>query len=265
MQKGAADGILMRMSSTNTTRCALITGGARRVGRAVAVRLADAGYDIAITYLTSVDETAHVVSQIQTIESDGRRRRALAIRADLTDPINASEDVSRQIQDQFGRLDVLVNSASIYEPTDFTDIDLISMRRMFAIHVEAPLLLSHRLATLLAANPTPGRIINMSDLLAERPWSQYMAYCATKAALSSLTMSLARQLAPRVTVNAIAPGVVEWPDDFPPHERDQYLQRVPLRRPGCADDVAELVHFLATSGSYITGQVIHLDGGRSIT
>ena len=110
-----------------------------------------------------------------------------------------------------------------------------------------------------------GRVINMVDLLAERPWPQYMAYCASKAALANLTLSLARELAPEVTVNGIAPGVVEWPADYPEAEKEKYLKRVPLGRAGTPQDVANLVHFLATEGSYITGQIIRLDGGRSIT
>src|SRR4029079_15139280 len=103
-----------------------------------------------------------------------------------------------------------------------------------------------------------GHIVNMVDLLAERPWPQYLAYCATKAALANLTLGLARELAPEVTVNGIAPGVVEWPAGFPDEEKHKYLNRVPLARAGTAEDVATLVYFLATEGSYITGQIIRL-------
>src|SRR6185369_5639982 len=114
------------------------------------------------------------------------------------------------------------------------------------------LLLCQKFQPLLRA--ARGHVINMIDLLAERPWPQYMAYCASKAALANLTLSLARELAPEVTVNGIAPGVVEWPNDYPQAERDKYLKRVPLNRPGTPQDVANLVHFLATGGSYMTGQ-----------
>ena len=105
----------------------------------------------------------------------------------------------------------------------------------------------------------------MVDLLAERPWPRYVAYCASKAALANLTLGLARELAPQVTVNGIAPGVVDWPDDFPESDQEKYLKRVPLARPGSPRDVAEAVLFLCTAGSYITGQILRLDGGRSIT
>src|SRR5207245_3934090 len=107
-------------------------------------------------------------------------------------------------------------------------------------------------------------IVNMIDLLAARPWPEFLAYSASKAALGSLTRGLARALAPDVTVNGIAPGVVEWPEDYPQGEREKYLKRVPLSRPGTPEGVANLVHFLVSEGSYITGQIIPLDGGRSI-
>jgi pteridine reductase len=132
-----------------------------------------------------------------------------------------------------------------------------------AVHFESPLLLAQTFAASLRA--ARGHIVNMVDLLAERPWPQYMAYCASKAALVNLTLSLARELAPDVTVNGIAPGVVEWPPDYPEAEKEKYLKRVPLKRAGTPEDVANLVHFLATGGSYITGQIIRLDGGRSVT
>jgi pteridine reductase len=105
----------------------------------------------------------------------------------------------------------------------------------------------------------------MVDLLAEKPWPEFLAYCASKAALANLTLGLAKELAPEVTVNGIAPGVVDWPDDYPEADRQKYLKRVPLGRAGTPEDVAHLVHYLATEGSYITGQIIRLDGGRSIT
>jgi len=124
------------------------------------------------------------------------------------------------------------------------------------------MLLCQAFAPLLRASG--GHVVNMVDLLAERPWPQYLAYCASKAGLWTLTLGLARELAPEVTVNGIAPGVVEWPDDYPEEERQKYLKRVPLARAGTPQDVANLVEFLCTAGRYITGQTIRLDGGRSV-
>jgi pteridine reductase len=239
-------------------RVALITGGAKRVGRAIVEKLAGAGFDVAFTYLSSEADAAQLRS---TLEAGGAN--ALAIKADLTHAQRAADTIAKAFAGRFDRLDVLVNSASLYEPSPLDAVDLLAARRMMAIHYESPLLLCQAFAPLL--RNAQGHIVNMVDLLAERPWPKYLAYCASKAALWNLTLSLARELAPEVTVNGIAPGVVEWPDDYPQSEREKYLKRVPLQRPGTPRDVAETVLFLSTGGTYITGQIIRLDGGRSIT
>ncbi len=231
---------------------ALVTGGAKRVGRAIVQRLTVGGFDVVFTYLSSRGDA----------EELSRQCHAQAIRADLTQPPEAVAQIVNAISPVAARVAVLVNSASIYEPASLEQTDLVLMRRMMAIHYESPLLLSRALAGSL--RQTRGHIVNMIDLLAERPWPQYLAYSASKAALANLTLSLARELAPEVTVNGIAPGVVEWPADYPEAERQKYLQRVPLARAGTPQDVANLVYFLAAEGSYITGQVLRLDGGRSI-
>jgi len=133
---------------------------------------------------------------------------------------------------------------------------------MSALHVESPLRLVQQFCGELRR--CHGHVVNMLDLQAERPLPKYMAYCATKAALWNLTLSWARELAPQVTVNGIAPGVVMWPPKMAEEEKRKYLERVPLARAGEGRDVAELVHFLATAGTYITGQIIRLDGGKSL-
>jgi pteridine reductase len=239
-------------------RVALVTGGAKRVGRAIVERLARGGFDVAFTYLSSEAEAAELRAALET---DGAN--VLAIKADLTHAQRAADTITSTFAGRFDRLDALVNSASLYEPATLEETDLARSRRMMAIHFESPLLLCQAFAPLLRRSR--GHVVNMLDLLAERPWPQYVAYCASKAALWNLTLSLARSLAPDATVNGIAPGVVEWPDDYPESERQKYLQRVPLGRAGTPQDVAETVHFLATAGNYITGQIIRLDGGRSIT
>jgi pteridine reductase len=239
-------------------KVALVTGGAKRVGRAIALRLAEAGFDVAFTYLTSHDEAQSLIVEIAK-----RKRRSLAILADLTQPQLAADTIHRAVAVEFGRLDALVNNASLYLPADLRHTTSQMIHTLNAIHVESPLLLCQKFEPMLRA--AKGHVVNMVDLLAERPWPQYLPYCASKAALGNLTLGLARDLAPEVTVNGIAPGVVEWPDDYPQSEREKYLKRVPLARPGTPQDVANLVHFLLTEGSYITGQILRLDGGRSIT
>ena len=160
-----------------------------------------------------------------------------------------------------GRLDLLVNNASQYEPDEET-FDEHLFTEVFETNVHVPMRLCEALAPVL--KQSRGHVVNMLDLMAERPMPSYSIYCASKAALLNATLSLARKLAPEVTVNGISPGVVAWPDDMHQADRDAYLKRVPLARAGTPQDVAELVHFLATGGSYITGQIIRLDGGRSI-
>ena len=245
------------MNGTKEKGVALVTGGAKRVGRAIVLRLADEGFDIAFTYLTSSTAASELCDEI------GKKGRScLAISADLTDSQAAVDAISAQLTAKFGRLDVLVNCASIYQP-DAAGADATSqMRRLWAIHVESPLLLSRAFSAMLQA--AGGCIINMLDLLAERPMPGYLAYCASKAGLWNLTLGLAREMAPGVRVNGIAPGVVEWPPDLPEAKREQYLRRVPLGRAGTPDDAAGAVAFLCIEAKYVTGQILRLDGGRSI-
>ena len=233
---------------------ALVTGGAGRIGRAIALELAAAGFDLVLGYHQSEADAAETRRQVETL---GRHCKLVC--ADLTDP----ESATKRLAEAAGtRLDVLVNNASLFLPGSLEQSSVELVRTLNAIHVESPMLLVQRLAGLL--RKSRGAVINMCDLLAERPWPQYLAYSASKAALANLTLGLARELAPEATVNAVAPGVVLWPDDFPEDQRAQYLKKVPLGRAGTPQDVAALVRFLSTGGRYITGQIIRLDGGRSI-
>lgn len=247
----------MPMNPDKEKRIALVTGAARRVGRAIALRLAEDGFDIAFTYLSSGAGASQLVDEIRK-----KGRSSLAIQADLTNPQAAVETIFGQLTKGFGELSVMVNNASLYEP-DTPGANAISqMRRFWAIHIESPLLLGRALFPMLKS--AGGSIINMVDLQGERPIPDYLAYCASKAGLWNLTLGMARQFAPHVRVNGIAPGVVEWPPDLPQAQRDQYLRRVPLQRAGTPEDVAGAVAFLCAEASYVTGQILRLDGGRSI-
>lgn len=240
---------------TGPKRVALITGGAQRVGRAIVETLAKNSFDIVFTYRSSGDEAMKLVT---ALESEGTC--AIAVKMDLERVADSIDDVRAAIV-KLGRLDVLVNCASMYEP-DPEVPDPTFADRIRAINVVAPVTLIESFAAELRASH--GHVVNMLDILAERPWPEFSTYCASKAALWNYTLSFARKLAPEVTVNGIAPGVVAWPNDYPAEEKAKYLKRVPLARSGTPEDVANLVHFLATKGTYITGQVIRLDGGRSI-
>jgi pteridine reductase len=239
----------------NADRLALVTGGAKRVGRAIVEKLAASGFEIAFTYNRSESEALALQGQLGG--------KTLAIGVDLFDPAAAAMEIHSRVQERFGRLDVLVNNASAYLPGRLHETDLQLTRKLYAVHVESPLMICQKFESML--RQSRGHVINMVDLLAEKPWPEYLAYCASKAALANLTLGLARELAPEVTVNGIAPGVVEWPKNAPEEMKANYLKRVPLNRSGTPADVANLVQFLVTDGSYISGQIIRLDGGRSIT
>lgn len=229
------------------------------MGRAIVQELAQSGFDVAFTYHRSVSDAAALRRWVQRL----RGRKAIAICADLRDPHGAAEHIFNEFRTKFGRLDVLVNNASSFHPARLRQTTTDIMSELAAVHVQAPLMLCQKFESMLRRSR--GHVVNMCDLLTERPWPQYLAYSASKAALASLTLGLARELAPQVTVNGIAPGVVEWPADYPKSQRQKYIKRVPLARAGTPEDVAKLVRFLATDGDYITGQIIRLDGGRSIT
>jgi pteridine reductase len=234
-------------------RVALVTGGAKRVGRAIVEKLAGEGFAVAFTYHSSRDEA----------EALAQRIGGCAIGANLMHPETAVEHIRSAFTPFADRLDLLVNNASAYLPARLRDTTPELIRQLNAIHVESPLLLAKSFESML--RKSRGHIVNIVDSMTERPWPEYLAYVASKGGLVTLTKALARELAPEVKVNAIAPGVVEWPADYPQAEREKYLKRVPLGRAGSPEDVANLVHFLVTTGNYITGQVIPLDGGRSVT
>jgi pteridine reductase len=246
------------MDASNSPRTALITGAAKRVGRAVALRMADAGFDIAFTYLTSGADAQSLITQVQS-----KGRRCLGIAVDLFNPQPAAQAIGDKLRTFSNRLDLLMNNASIYEPSGLDQTDAEQIRRLFAIHFESPLMLCQTFAPMLRASG--GRVVNMVDDLVERPLPKFMAYCASKSALWNLTLSVARELAPQVTVNGIAPGVAQWAEGTSEQEKQEYLKRVPLGRAGTPQDIAEMVRYLCFEGSYITGQILHVDGGRSIT
>jgi pteridine reductase len=148
----------------------------------------------------------------------------------------------------------------MYLPATLQTATLELSRKFWAIHVDALMLLTQRLEPMLRASR--GHVITMVDVLAERPWPAYLPYSVSKAGLANLTLGLARALAPEVTVNGIAPGIIAWPANFPEAEQEKLLKRIPLARAGTPEDAAKLVKFLCTEGNYITGQVIRLDGGR---
>ncbi len=237
---------------------ALITGSAKRVGRAIALELADAGCDIAIHCQRSIDDARDLKS---TIEANGQR--ATILQADLLDPKSWPALIDSCVS-ELGGLDILVNNASIFEPERLAEFDLDHWERNYRIHVTAPAALAHHAASHLARSQR-GKIINIADIAALTPWPSHLPYSISKAGLASLTKALAVELAPDVQVNAVAPGIAIFPDHYDDATKDRITSKVPLKRAGTPTDIASTVRFLCTDAHYITGQFLPVDGGRSVS
>jgi pteridine reductase len=237
-------------------KVALVTGGARRVGRAIVNKLADAGCDVALTYLNSRAEAAEVADAVRR-----RGRRVVPIEIDLNDPLCPSK-IRRQLLAAVDRLDVLVHNASVFVPTPWGKVHRDAWHETMRVNVTAPVMITQELTDLLQAGDG-GRVVHLLDVhVMGRPRKHYAAYAASKAALLEMTRVLAIELAPKVTVNAVAPGVVEWDEHSTEQQRERYLSRVPLGRTGEPNDAAAAVLYLARDADYTTGQIIRVDGGR---
>jgi pteridine reductase len=239
-------------------RTALITGGARRLGAAIARRLHAAGASVLIHYRDSEAEAVKLEAELNGL----RPRSAAKVKAELLAPIAPRALVSAALE-SFGRLDLLVNNASSFFPVALGDIEPSHWEELVGSNLKAPLFIAQQAAPELAKHE--GAIVNVVDIHAERPLKGYPVYSIAKAGLAALTRALALELAPRVRVNGVSPGAIAWPDDgqFDPAERSRILATTPLGRVGSPEDVAQAVHFLACA-PYVTGQIIAVDGGRSI-
>lgn len=237
---------------------ALITGAAKRVGASIARRLHAAGYDLALHHRDSAAPMATLVAELETV----RPRSTLVLQAELADDDAPARLVGETLA-RFGRLDALVNNASAFQPTPIGSATPMQWDVLFASNARAPFFLAQAAAPALRAGG--GAIVNLADIYGERPLRQHTVYCMAKAALIMLTQSLAKELAPEVRVNAVAPGAVLWPEQGKAeHEKAAMLAATPLQRAGDPDDVAEAVRWLLQDARYSTGQVIRVDGGRSL-
>ncbi|MBX3383938.1 MAG: SDR family oxidoreductase [Phycisphaeraceae bacterium] len=243
----------------------LITGGAKRVGRAIAAAFAGAGCDVVLTYNNSGHEAHETASMLRRAGA-----KVLCQQLDLLN-IEAVEVFADRVLNTTARLDYLVHNASVYTPTPLADVSAEEADQQFRVHALSPLILSARLAPLLAQSEVPGggAMVAMLDVhLLGHPRKDFIAYAMSKAALTEMVYCLARELAPRVRVNGVAPGVVAWPEnglDDDPAAREKYLRRIPLGKAGTPEDAAEAVRWLAMSAHYTTGQIIGVDGGRRLT
>jgi len=236
----------------------LVTGGARRVGAELVRCLHEAGARVAVHYRHSRSEAEALVAALERL----RPGSALALQADLLD-CSCLLSLVESVVAHFGRLDGLVNNASSFFPTALGEIDETAWVDLIGSNLKAPLFLAQAAAPHLTASG--GSIVNIVDIHAERPLKGYPLYCAAKAGLLGLTRALAQELAPRVRVNGVAPGAIEWPDDgqFPPPERERIVAHTLLGRVGSPSDIARTVRFLLFDAPYVTGQILSVDGGRS--
>jgi len=237
----------------------LITGGAKRVGAAICRRLHGAGASLMLHYRASGGEARLLSAEL----NHARPQSVALIQADLLDTAKLSSLVEQTVS-TFGRLDGLVNNASSFFPTPLGDITVEQWHDLVGTNLMAPLFLAQAAAP--ALKKAQGAIVNITDIHAERPLKNYVVYSIAKAGLVGLTRTLARELAPEVRVNAVAPGPVLWPDDdsFDELSRQRIISHTPLRREGTPDDIAVAVYFLLAQAQYVTGETIDVDGGRSI-
>jgi len=247
------------MSESLSGKVVLVTGGAKRVGAAIARRLHREGASLMLHYRGSEREAHTLQSELNA----ARANSVALVQADLLDVAGLSEIVKNTVN-RFERLDALVNNASTFFPTPVGEMTPASWDSLIGTNLRAPLFLSQAAAPHL--RKTGGVIVNITDIHAERPLKNYVIYSVAKAGLAGLTRSLARELGPEVRVNGVAPGPIMWPDDgsWDDVARQRVVSHTLLKRTGDPDDVARAVYYLIAEAPYVTGQIIAVDGGRSI-
>ncbi len=248
------------MNSVAESKVALITGGARRVGAAIARHLHSQGFTVFIHYRKSKHDAEILAAAL----NNTRKESAHLLRADLSKPEQINDLIS-QLKSKTYRLDALINNASSFYPTPIGSATEEQWDDLFSSNAKAPFFLCQGLSNTLKASQ--GCIVNIADIHAERPLKEHTLYCMAKAANVMLTKSLARELAPEVRVNGIAPGAILWPEQeaqLSSEAQQDILSKIPLKRSGTPMNIASTVAFLLAEDSYVTGQIISIDGGRSL-
>ena len=245
-----------RASKPLAGKVALVTGGARRLGRASALALAEAGADVAITFRKSAADAGKTVADLK--KAGGR---AMAVRCDVTDPKSVAAAVKAVVK-KLGGIDILVNNAGNYETVAFEDLTLAQWDAIFASNVRGPFLVSQ--TALKYLRKRQGRIVNMGSLGGLRPWADHAHYCSSKAALHMLTKVMAKALAPEIAVNCVAPGMIDLGEKAAAGFMRRMAKQTPMRRNGSGEEIAAAVLFFAIAPEFITGQILFVDGGLGL-
>ena len=242
----------------STRPVVLVTGAARRVGRVIARTLHGAGYDVAIHFRNAKGEAEQLAAEFEAV----RATSTLLVCADLAQVADLPKLVIRVVQ-RFGRLDALVNNASAFFPTPVGEATEAQWDELFASNAKAPFFLAQAAAPHLRV--AKGAIVNLLDIYAERPLARHTLYCMAKSALASMTLSLARELGPEVRVNGVAPGAVLWPESGKAYaDQQELVARTALKRAGSPEDVAGAVLYLLRDAAFVTGEILRVDGGRTL-
>jgi NAD(P)-dependent dehydrogenase (short-subunit alcohol dehydrogenase family) len=247
----------MTMSEqTLSGKTVLVTGAAKRLGRAIALAAAENGADVAITYRESGREARVVIEELALHGVE-----ALAVRCDVTDEKSVREMV-KEVTRELGGIDILVNNAANYETVEFEKITVAQWDAIFASNTRGPFLVSREALPYLRKRK--GRIVNMGSLGGLRPWATHAHYCSSKAAVHMLTKVMAKALAPAISVNAVAPGMIDLGEKAAEAFFKKTAKQTPMQRSGTASDIAAAVMFFATAPQFITGQVLAVDGGLGL-
>jgi NAD(P)-dependent dehydrogenase (short-subunit alcohol dehydrogenase family) len=237
-------------------KVALVTGGARRLGRAAGLALAEAGADVVITFRNSAGEAKQTSLDIGAFGG-----RAVALQCDVTDEKSVRAAV-KEVAGKLGGLDILVNNAANYETVEFEKITVEQWDAIFASNTRGPFLVSREALKLLRRRE--GRIINLGSLGGLRPWPEHAHYCSSKAAVHMLTKVMAKALAPEIAVNCVAPGMIDLGEKAASGFMRRMAKQTPMRRNGTAEDIAAAVLFFASAPHFVTGQILAVDGGLGL-
>lgn len=244
------------MAKTLKGQTALITGGARRLGRAIALKLAEAGADVAITFRNSAREAQGTVIDLTSFGV-----RAVALRCDIADEKSVRVTM-KEVARELGGLDILVNNAANYETVDFDKLTVKQWDAIFASNARGPFLVSREALKLLRQRK--GKIINMGSLGGLMPWPTHAHYCSSKAAVHMLTKVMAKALAPQIAVNCVAPGMIDLGEKAAAGFMRKMAKQTPMQRNGAGEEIADAVYFFATAPHFVTGQILVVDGGLSL-